>query len=311
MKKENIIRINKWACTSCDTLILKPGKPTFIFHNIPAIISDDEFRHVQQLKESDLNDLSIDYKFDLSALSYAKREWNELHKYFPKEKFNYKYLFKHTYLKVVNGSAETVNMLTLPDEYKGFIYWSGKPRDKILKSEKMYQLTELVAKQRKAKFRSAYMLKNELDSMAIVHYRTVFSPTSAAARQAMFLAVNLNYKDHYLPLQLFNLKGVKEMKLINDTHHYMNIILDFNDKGQVTNMLNALGTVSIEYKNDAPYLFTENSVPFQEFSYSGDTVIIANKWNHKLDRYTMAGDFYFKTRSICFMNQFHLGKNWF
>jgi hypothetical protein len=297
MKKENKIRINKWACTSCDTLILKPGKPIFIFHNIPAISSDEEFRHVQQLKESDLNDSSVDYKFGLSALSFAQRERTELYKYFPKDKFNYKYLFKHTYLKVLNSSAEVVNMITLPDEYKGFIYWSGKPGDKVIKSEKMYQLTELVAKQRKVKFRSAYMLKNEQDSIAIAHYKAIFNPTKEAARQAMFLAVNLNFKDHYLPLQLFNLKGVKEMKLTNDSHHYMNIILDFNDKGQVIKMLNALGAVSIEYKDDAPRLFTESSVQFQEFSYSGDTVIVANKWDHKLDLYTREGDFYFKIKS--------------
>ena len=297
VKKGNKGPINKWICTSCDTLILKPGIPVLIFYNIPALFGEEEFRHVQQLKESDLDESSIDYKFGLSALSYAQREWDELHKYFPKDKFNYKYVFKHTYLKVRNNSGEIVNMLTLPDDYKGFIYWSGKPKDIIIKSDKMYQLTELVAKQRKVKFRSVYMLKNERDSMAIAHYKTIFKPTKEAAKLAMFLAVNLNFKDHYLPLHLFNLNGVKEMKLTDDNHEFNNIVLDFNNKGQVINMLNALTAVSIEYKDDAPYLFRQNSIAFQEFSYSGDTVLVANKWKHKLDRYTMAGNFYFKTKS--------------
>ncbi|MBB6270827.1 hypothetical protein HDF26_001254 [Pedobacter cryoconitis] len=296
IKKQSSNPISKWACRSCDTLILKPGKPIFIFYNIPAILSDDEFRHVQQLKESDL-DGSIDYKFELSALSYAQREWDELHLHFPKEKFNYKYLFRHTYIKVINHAAEVINMLALPDDYKGFIYWGGKAGDKVVKSDKMYQLTELVAQQRKVKSRSGYMIKNEQDSIAIARYKSTFKPSPEAAKLAMFLAVDLNFKGHDLPLQLFDLKGVKEMKLMSDTHNYRNLILNFNEKGQIVKMLNALGTVFIEYKDDAPYLFKDNAAQFQEFSYSGDTVFVANKWNHKMDRYTMAGDFYFKTKS--------------
>ncbi|KIO75442.1 hypothetical protein TH53_20965 [Pedobacter lusitanus] len=295
--KGNKKAVNKWGCTSCDTLILKPGKPVLIFHNIPPVLSADEFQHVRQLKESDLSDESINYKFGLSALSNAQREWDELQIHFPKEKFNYKYLFKHTYLKVMNSTREVVNMLTLPDEYKGFVYWSGKAGDKVVKREEMYQLTELVAKHRKARFRSGYMIKHDQDSVAIAHYKTVFNPTRESAGQALFFAVNLNFKDYYLPLQLFNLKDVKEIKLTSDVSNYRNVILDFNNKGQVIKMLDALKAVSVEYKDGAPHLFTDGNVQFQEFSYSGDTVIVANKWDHKLDLYTRAGNFYFKTKS--------------
>ncbi|QNK64120.1 hypothetical protein H7F33_06435 [Pedobacter sp. PAMC26386] len=315
MKKVNITAVNKWTCTSCDTLILKPGKPIFVFYNIHAVYDQNEFRYIKQLKASDLTDSSANYKYQLYTVPFAKREWNELQKHYPNNKFNYKYIFKHTYIKVLNSSLEKINMLTLSDEDTGFIYWSGKPGDKVIKRKEMYQLTELIAKYRKVKFRSSYMLKYEQDSTAIADHKTVFKPTREAARQAMYFAVNLKFKNHYLPLQLFNLKDVKEMVLTNVTHRNKNIQLDFNSKGQIVKMLDDRGAVSIEYKDDAPHFFTEPSQQNQEFNYSGDTLFVNNKWNRKLDQYTLVGNFYFKTKSYLlydpapFKKELVLGRN--
>ncbi|MGY0035247.1 hypothetical protein [Pedobacter sp. NJ-S-72] len=92
-------------------------------------------------------------------------------------------------------------------------------------------------------------------------------------RLAMYLAFDLIFPDRYLPLQLFKLTGVKVMKIESPADPARNFVIVFNRKGQWIEMRTVKDTLSVTYKDGAPHEFISHSGRFNQFYYSGDTVI--------------------------------------
>jgi len=111
-------------------------------------------------------------------------------------------------------------------------------------------------------------------------------------RLAMYLAFDLLFPDRYLPLQLFKLSGVKKMKIENPANPTENFVLIFNRRGQWIAMQTQNDTLSVTYKDGAPYEFINHSGSINKFQYSGDTVISVNK--HKTERYIRKGRIFHK-----------------
>ena len=120
------------------------------------------------------------------------------------------------------------------------------------------------------------MTNDIFDSATTQHYKAAFNPSKAVVKEAMYLAFEMVLDDHYLPLQLFNLSQVKRMKVKSAADQGRSFVLEFNSKGQWVRMLNTTDTLSVIYKNEVPYRFTNKNGLFHEFHYSGDTVISMN-----------------------------------
>lgn len=96
-------------------------------------------------------------------------------------------------------------------------------------------------------------------------------------RLAMYLAFDLVFPDRYLPLQLFKLTGVKKMKIESPADPERNLVIVFNRKGQWIRTITSNDTLSVLYKDNAPYEFINRTGNFNRFYYSGDTVTSVSK----------------------------------
>ncbi|RAJ31069.1 hypothetical protein [Pedobacter cryoconitis] len=283
-------------CTSCDTIVLKAGKPTILLYNIRRFYSlADEVYRVMQLKEADLN-ADENLRYQMTSSPYAKREWDELKKHYPENQFNYSYVYRPAYIKKQDNTIESVNLLNLNEQHEGLIYWSGKSKDKLLTSHNMHKFTEIIAAQRKEKFRSAYVVKYEQDSAQVARYKTIFKPTKATAVQATNLSFELAYTDRFLPMQFFDFKGVKKVNISIPHSNFKDEEIEFNAQGQWTNYRTTRNNVSLSYKDGAPFKMVSTAIqPQLEFHYSGDTVLVLN--DQRIDQYLLAGEILFKTKT--------------
>jgi hypothetical protein len=284
-------------CTSCDTIVLKTGKPTILLYNIRRFYSlADEVYRVMQLKETDLTTSDENMRYQMSSSPYAQREWNELKKHYPAAQFDYKYLFRPTYIKKHNNAIEDINLLNLNEQHEGIIYWSGKPKDKLMNINTMHKITEIVAAQRREKFRSAYVVKYEKDSAQVARYKTIFRPAKITAVQATNLAFELAYTDRFLPVQFFDFKGVKKVSIKIPHSSFKDVEIEFNAQGQWTDYRTTSNNVSLSYKDGAPFKMVSSAIqPQLEFHYSGDTVLVTD--DQRIDEYLLKGEMLFKTKT--------------
>jgi hypothetical protein len=135
------------------------------------------------------------------------------------------------------------------------------------------------------------------------------NPSERAAKQAMYLGFELTNPDagNYFPLQLFNLKGVKKMKITSHENElFKDFIIEFNHKGQLVNITTKRDSLIITYKNNAPFKFV-NKAQSLEFHYSGDTVILRD--DKVLAIYTLTGDFLLNTKTYILSESNGVTKN--
>ncbi|MGY0036136.1 hypothetical protein [Pedobacter sp. NJ-S-72] len=139
---------------------------------------------------------------------------------------------------------------------------------------------------------NTYAQKTDLQQISIQN-----KPSENAAKQAVYLGFELMNPDAagYFPLQLFDLKGVKKMKITsNENELFKDFVIEFNSKGQLANVAGRRDSLIITYKNNVPFKFVNKSQSL-EFHYSGDTVILTD--NKILAVYTLTGDFLLNTKT--------------
>lgn len=107
--------------------------------------------------------------------------------------------------------------------------------------------------------------------------------SAQVTKQAVYLGFELMNPEFssYFPLQLFNLKGVKNMKInSNENELFKDLRIEFNKQGQLIKAVGKRDSLIVSYKDNAPVKFTTKNQVL-EFRYSRDTVIV-------IDRQTMA-----------------------
>ncbi|WP_354298738.1 hypothetical protein [Pedobacter sp. UYP1] len=116
-------------------------------------------------------------------------------------------------------------------------------------------------------------------------------------KQAVYLGFELMNAEFssYFPLQLFNLKGVKNMKInSNENELFKDLRIEFNKQGQLIKAAGKRDSLIVSYKDNAPVKFaTKNQV--LEFRYSGDTVIVIDHQTMAL--YTLSGSVLLNTKT--------------
>lgn len=119
-------------------------------------------------------------------------------------------------------------------------------------------------------------------------------------KQAVYLGFELTNPEFgsYFPLQLFNLKGVKSMKInSNENELFKDLRIEFNSKGQLIKAVGKRDSLIVTYKDNAPVKFTTKNQAL-EFRYSGDTVIVIE---HKIMAlYTLSGSVLLNTKTYTF-----------
>lgn len=116
-------------------------------------------------------------------------------------------------------------------------------------------------------------------------------------KQAVYLGFELTNPEFgsYFPLQLFNLKGVKNMRInSNENELFKDLRIEFNSHGQLIKAVGKRDSLMVTYKDNAPIKFTTKNQAL-EFRYSGDTVIVID--HQIIALYTLNGSLLLNTKT--------------
>lgn len=116
-------------------------------------------------------------------------------------------------------------------------------------------------------------------------------------KQAVYLGFELTNPEFgsYFPLQLFNLEGVKNMKInSNENELFKDLRIEFNSKGQLIKAVGKRDSLVVTYKDNAPIKFTTKNQAL-EFRYSGDTVIVID--HQIMALYNLRGSVFLNTKT--------------
>lgn len=116
-------------------------------------------------------------------------------------------------------------------------------------------------------------------------------------KQAVYLGFELTNPEFgsYFPLQLFNLKGVRNLKInSNENELFKDLRIEFNKQGQLIKAAGKRDSLIVTYKDNVPVKFTTKNQVL-EFRYSGDTVIV---FDHQIMAlYTLSGSVLLNTKT--------------
>ena len=284
---------NEKICKTCDTLILEAGKSHIVVYDVKWMSNRETRTYREQPKESDL---SQDY-FALKNLN--KREWDELRTNFPEKEVAYHHVYRNTFIKIPNGAQENLNLLDRQDRHEGFVYWSGKPGDKILHEKKMALLTEKVAKLRGSAKISSYYATFKQDSLKVENLmKTTSMDENVKANLNTFLLSEI-LDEYVFPIQFLELKNVKTVTLKVNPEKKLAFSFDKNRRLLGFNDFSH-EKIDIVYQNDVPVKILEKDRPEKVLAFQGNTVSI--KDNYEIKSYELVGKLFFKT------NQMYVGK---
>lgn len=261
-------------CTTCDTLVLEPGKPHIVIYDIKWM-ADSEAKTYN--KQPTAYDLTNSY-FAMDGL--VKREWDELHQNYPDTEISYHHVYRNTFITTPNSTQENVNLLNRINRYEGFVYWSGNPTDKLLQSTKMALATEQISKVRGDGKISSYAEKFKKDSLFIENLMKTSNPaTHIKANMNVFLQQILIH-EYVLPFQFMDLKNVSKITI--NTAPNKKLVFKFNKSGQLVTYEDGDKDVKmITYKDDLPFFSDINAYRTHTFNYRNDTVSVDDNYNLK------------------------------
>lgn len=261
-------------CTTCDTLVLEPGKPYILIYDIKWMSDHQSKTYKDQPTEKDLK-----YKyFALNGLE--KREWDELHNHFLETDVNYRYIFRNTFIKIPNTAQENLNFLDRQDRHVGFLYWSGNASDKILHSKNMVLTTEQIAKYRGENKKSSYCETFKRDSLTIENFTKTTFASKNVMQQLNVIVSKYLLNDNIIPFQFMDTKKVQKITLTINNEKKLYVM--FNTLGQLTGIENNTDKKVVVYKNELPVYFTENDKIKDYFYFQDNTVIVKNNYAMKI-----------------------------
>jgi len=275
-KKFNSERI----CTNCDTLVLESGKPHIVVYDVKYMADSQTKKYLSQPTESDFQNSY--YSFS----EFVKREWNELHRNFYENDVKHHNVYRNTFIKIQNSNQETINLLDRQDQHKGYLYWSGKPTDKIFNDKEMALTTEKISKLRGDRKTSSYYAAFKKDSLAVESkIKTTFANENVL-KNINTLLIKEVIDDYTLPIQFLNLKDVKSITLSNGSEKVVRF--NFNTSGQLESFKNDRDKmVKINYVNNLPISITEEGRADKNLYFQNNSVTIKNSYD--METYELSG----------------------
>lgn len=275
-------------CTTCDTLKLESNKAHIIIYDVKWM-ADTESRIYR--KQPTKNDLNNSY-YALSGQN--KREWDELQRNFPEDKFTYHHVFRNTYIEIPNKKHQILNLLDRQERHEGFVYWSGKENDSTVNRKKMVLLTEAVAKETAENKTSAYYKDFLRDSLAIANFQKTTHPASQLMANMNVLLQNEIFGETVIPFQFLDVNKLSRITVQSEADQEKQIILKLNNKGQLTQTIEGKrDSTSITYQNNLPLVVKKRDQVIN-FYYHGDTVIIKDRNYLKVNK--LVGKIFFEVQ---------------
>lgn len=259
-------------CTTCDTLVLEPGKPHIVIYDIMWMANSEAKTYSKQPTPYDLRNSY----YAMNGL--IKREWDELHNNYPDTEITYHHVYRSTLIAIPNSKQANVNLLNRLKRYEGFVYWSGKPADDFLQSTKMALATEQISKIRGDNKISSYATQFKKDSLFIANLLKTANPDINIKSNMNAFLQDAIINKYILPFQFMNLKNVS--KITVNTAPNKKLVFNFNKSGQLITYEDGNKDLRmIRYKDDLPLFSDINTYRTHTFYYRNDTVSVEDKYN--------------------------------
>ena len=278
-KKFNSERI----CNNCDTLVLAAGKPHIVVYDVKHMSDSQNKTYREQPTESEFQNSY--YSFS----KLVKREWNELCRNFSNSDVMHHHVYRNTIIKIQNANQETINLLDRQEHHEGYLYWSGKPTDKIFNDKEMVLTTEKISKIRDDGKTSSYYPAFKKDSLLIESkLKTTFANENVQKNINMFLLKEI-IDDFLLPAQFLNIKNVKSITLNNGSDK--TVQFTFNTLGQLTGFKSRNDDeVKVNYVNNLPVSIIEEGRADKNLYFQNNSVTI--KTNYDMETYELWGNLF-------------------
>lgn len=270
-------------CTNCDTLVLEAGKPHIVVYDVKYMAERQEKKYLPQPTEQEFKDSYYGFS------ELVKREWNELQKNFSENNIAHHKVYRNTFVKIQNLSQETINLLDRQEYHKGYLYWSGKPTDKIFTDNKMVLSTEKISKIRGDGKTSSYYQTFKQDSLLVESkMKTTFANENVLKNINIFLLKEI-VDDFMLPVQFMNLKNVKSITL--NSSEGKTVTFNFNTSGQLVSFKDYHDEeTKINYVKNLPVSITEEGRADKNLYFQNNTVTIKN--NYDMETYELSGNLF-------------------
>lgn len=248
-------------CINCDTLVLEAGKPHIVMYDV-KYMSDSQSKTYREQPTEDEFQNSYSGFGDL-----VKREWDELCRNFSENDVIHHHVYRNTFIKIQNSTQETINLLDRQDRHEGYLYWSGKPSDKIFNDKKMVLTTEKISKIRGDGKISSYYQAFKQDSLIVESKMKTTFTNENVLKNINTLLLKEIVDDYALPLQFLNIKNVKS--IILNTGSEKEITFNFNNLGQLISFKGRReNEIKVNYENNLPISITEERQTRQKFLFS-------------------------------------------
>jgi len=259
-------------CINCDTLVLEAGKPHIVVYDVKYMADSQSKNYREQPTE---NEFQNSY-FGFGEL--VKREWDELYRNFSENDVMHHQVYRNTFIKIQNSTQETINLLDRQDRHEGYLYWSGKPSDKIFSDKKMVLTTEKISKIRGDGKTSSYYSAFKQDSLMVESKMKTTFANENVLKNINTLLLKEIIDDYALPIQFLNIKNVKSITL--NTGSDTKINFNFNNLGQLISFKGRReNEIKVNYQNNLPISITEEGRPDKNFYFQNNTVTIKNSYD--------------------------------
>lgn len=275
-------------CTTCDTLVLEPGKAHIVIYDVVSLANSNENKYFDQPTEKDLK------KSPYGMRGTTKREWDELRKNYPEGDFVHHHVYRSTFIKVPNIAHESISLLNRQERHQGFVYWNGNAKDKISESKNMVQLTERVAKQRGEAKVSSYVSAFKKDSLTVQNLLRTQNPDKNLQANMNLLLQDKALSDELLPFAFLDLKKISSITVASESEAAdKTYAYQFNTAGQLTAINSRDENSAIAYKDDLPFTLSKEGKAVLHFYYQNDLVII--KEAHQVTTKKLVGNVFMET----------------
>jgi hypothetical protein len=272
------------VCTYCDTITLASDKPTIIAYYVESKNKKEGGYYNQPEKNRYEPNVKNNQGFNIYAntkdeeVVYMK-EFLELKRPFNVSEINVYYLSKNTYIKFENEKSELIDLLNRSKVHKGFLYWSGKPKDNIKIYSTAPSVSTQIMQERQIKFSPTYLEDFKSDSTLLNNSLGQFKPSEEMkkASKSVVHQILVSEFGEVLQFQVYNYKGVKSIQLGK-------AFIFFNKDGYPNKVLGKDGDNEIlcKYKEN---LLTEviekdnNRIDTLKISYNDNTLLVKDNYS--------------------------------
>lgn len=287
----------KRICKTCDSLTATLQHPVIYFLDIHNNYSESEQRFREMKKQPFL-------------LEVPKREYAELKTQWGGQ-YDVQLLFNNMLLKIPNKQQQQFDFRDQLKDYRGLVYWSGNPEDKAVEIDGNIMLTEQLSARLGVHKQSSYIAKFMEDSLAVIRYKQVYTPSAAVRKniQALLydqISIGLELLN---PAIFLNLSGVKTFTGAAEEFKYQ-FTFEYNAKGQLVKFYEISrgekeSETVITYEQDMPRKISRGE-NHTWVNYAEDTVILTNE--REVERYQLSNRLFLNTGSYGITDGYYLNR---